>query len=47
MKVVNGDDMYADELEPLIAAASTIIISTAECERAFGNMNIINIRKIF
>jgi hypothetical protein len=32
MKVVNGDDMYPDELEPLI-------ILTAECERAFSNMN--------
>jgi hypothetical protein len=26
--VMNGDDMYHDELKPLIAAANTIIIST-------------------
>jgi hypothetical protein len=38
---MNGDDMYPDELKPLIAAANTrtIIISTTECERAFSNMN--------
>jgi hypothetical protein len=36
MNIMNGDDMYPDELKPLIAAANTIIISTAECERAFS-----------
>ncbi|XP_023724669.1 uncharacterized protein LOC111873863 isoform X2 [Cryptotermes secundus] len=39
MNIMNGDDMYPDELKLLIAAANTIIISTAECERAFSNMN--------
>jgi hypothetical protein len=31
MNIMNGDDMYPDELKPLIAAANTrtIIISTA------------------
>jgi hypothetical protein len=38
---MNGDDMYPDELKPLIAAASTIIISNVECERAFSQMDII------
>jgi hypothetical protein len=39
MKIINGDVMYLDELKPLIAAANTFIISTAECKRAFSNMN--------
>jgi hypothetical protein len=35
--IMNGDGMYPRELKPLIAAANTIIISTAECERAFSS----------
>jgi hypothetical protein len=42
INIMNGDDMYPDELKPLIAAANTIIISTAECKRALSNMNIIS-----
>jgi hypothetical protein len=42
MNIMNGDSMYPHELKPLIAAANTIIISTAEGERAFSSMiNII------
>jgi hypothetical protein len=31
--------MYPDELKPLITAANTSMISTAECEGTFSNMN--------
>jgi hypothetical protein len=37
MNIVNGDGMNPHELKPLIAAANTIIISSAGCERAFGS----------
>jgi hypothetical protein len=36
---MNGDGKHPHELKPLIAAANTIIISTAEWERALSSMS--------